>query len=123
GDTVALQQVMNFAQGDLTVQVSIEGDAVVAEAPLAEPAQAERIDAQNVEPVQAYARSAANVATAENAAQETPADQATLQVAVLPQSEPEYQQARDYLRENGSEDVLSLSAMRLDFYYQDQPLD
>ena len=123
GDTVALQQTMNFAQGDLTVQVSIEGDAVVAEAPLAEPAQAERIDAQNVEPVQAYARSAANVATAENAAQETPADQATLQVAVLPQSEPEYQQARDYLRENGSEDVLSLSAMRLDFYYQDQPLD
>ena len=58
------------------------------------------------------------------AAETAPVQEAELEVAALPETQPEYKQAVAYIEESAGEDgVLMVSALRFDFYYQGQPLD
>ena len=65
------------------------------------------------------ALSAQKAAAAAPDAETAPVQEAELEVAALPESQPEYKQAVAYIEESAGEDgVLMVSALRFDFYYQ-----
>ena len=138
GDKVAVAETLKFATEDVSILVKVSGEATVAEEAaqppegaqmiVAEPAdEAETAEtaaaADEAEPA-ALALSAEETAPETDAAETTPTTETELEVAALPESQPEYKQAVAYIEQSADDDgVLMVSAMRFDFYYQGQPLD
>ena len=93
--TVELNQTFHYENEDISVDVTVEGTASVVSEP---------------------------EGTAEAAAGgDSPL---TMQAVLLEENQPEYQAAEDYNGEgNSGEETVSISAVELDFYYQDQELD
>ena len=93
--TVELNQTFHYENEDISVDVTVEGTASVVWEP---------------------------EGTAEAAAGgDSPL---TMQAVLLEENQPEYQAAEDYNGEgNSGEETVSISAVELDFYYQDQELD
>ena len=151
GDTVPVEETLKFATEDVSILVKVSGEATVAEEAalppegaqkiVAEPAdetetvetepaegeqdeQDEQDSAENEAEPAVQALSAQKAAAAAPDAETAPVQEAELEVAALPENQPEYKQAVAYIEESAGEDgVLMVSALRFDFYYQGQPLD
>lgn len=151
GDTVPVEETLKFATEDVSILVKVSGEATVAEEAALPPEGAQKIVAEpadetetvETEPAEGeqdeqdeqdpaadeaepavQALSAKKAAAAAPDAETAPVQEAELEVAALPESQPEYKQAVAYMEESAGEDgVLMVSALRFDFYYQGQPLD
>ena len=151
GDTVPVEETLKFATEDVSILVKVSGEATVAEEAALPPEGAQKIVAEpadetetvETEPAEGeqdeqdeqdpaadgaepavQALSAQKAAAAAPDAETAPVQEAELEVAALPESQPEYKQAVAYIEESAGEDgVLMVSALRFDFYYQGQPLD
>lgn len=148
GDTVPVEETLKFATEDVSILVKVSGEATVAEEAALPPEGAQKIVAEpadetetvETEPAEGeqdeqdpaadeaepavQALSAKKAAAAAPDAETAPVQEAELEVAALPENQPEYKQAVAYMEESAGEDgVLMVSALRFDFYYQGQPLD
>lgn len=151
GDTVPVEETLKFATEDVSILVKVSGEATVAEEAALPPEGAQKIVAEpadetetvETEPAEGeqdeqdeqdpaadeaepavQALSAQKAAAAAPDAETAPVQEAELEVAALPENQPEYKQAVAYIEESAGEDgVLMVSALRFDFYYQGQPLD
>ena len=151
GDTVPVEETLKFATEDVSILVKVSGEATVAEEAALPPEGAQKIVAEpadetetvETEPAEGeqdeqdeqdpaadeaepavQALSAKKAAAAAPDAETAPVQEAELEVAALPENQPEYKQAVAYIEESAGEDgVLMVSALRFDFYYQGQPLD
>lgn len=138
GDKVAVAETLKFATEDVSILVKVSGEATVAEEAAQPPEDAQMIVAEPADEAEtaetaaaadeaepaALALSAEETAPETDAAETTPTTETELEVAALPESQPEYKQAVAYIEQSADDDgVLMVSAMRFDFYYQGQPLD
>ena len=116
--TVELNQTFHYENEDISVDVTVEGTASVVSEP------EEEVPGESIS-IEETAAEESDAQEAEPAAEgETFAEELTMQAVPLEENQPEYQAAEDYSGEGDSEEeTVSVSAVELDFYYQDQELD